>query len=491
MSGIAGIIGETGKIGRKEINKLLDKISHRGENRELLDLTEGIAGINTNYDYQAKANGRTILLDGRIYNLDELLQKYSIEVKRQGLSDIEKISLLIQEKGADIFKDLKGSFAMAVSDSEGNTYLARDMLGRKPLYYSKENGSLLFASEVKSMIELTNDIIEFPPGSYMENLSKPNIIKIVDTDNYSIIRDEDLGTLEERLSIHLLNSMDARISNKNLDLGVWLSGGLDSSVVAALLKEFSQDIYTYSVGYEGSPDMIAAKKVAEHLGTDHTEYELDVDELFENIPKTIYHLESFDAPLVRSTLGNMIVSRISASSDIVFSGEGGDELFAGYNYFLDLDSSNVIQEELVNAINALHNTALQRVDRTANAYSVNVKLPLLDENLLNYVLRIPPRDKVRKDKNTGKYILRKIAARYLPDDIAWRDKDKFWEGAGIEDTLEMKIDSIVSDREFSERTSQEGTVLRNKEELYYHKVFREHFADVDVNNFLSFTQDFN
>ena len=122
-----------------------------------------------------------------------------------------------------------------------------------------------------------------------------------------------------------------------------------------------------------------------------------------NIPKTIYHLESFDAPLVRSTLGNMIVSKISSPSDVIFSGEGGDELFAGYNYFLEYDSSKLIQKELVNAINSLHNTALQRVDRTANAYSVNIRLPMLDENLLNYVMKIPPKNKVRKDKNTGKY----------------------------------------------------------------------------------------
>ncbi len=490
MSGIAGIIGKTGKDSKKEINMMLDRISHRGGNRELLVMPEGMAGINTNFDFQSKANGHTILMDGRIFNLDDLLKKKNISAGGGSPSDTEKISMLIKAEGRDVFKDLKGSFALAVSDELGNTYLARDMLGRKPLYYSNKDGQLIFASEVKSITGLTSDIMEFPPGSYMENQSAPNVIKTVDTDNYPIIDDEDREVLEERLAGHLLESMDARISNRKLDLGVWLSGGLDSSVVAALLKEFSENIHTYSVGYEGSPDMVAAKRVAEYLGTAHTEYELDVDELFESIPSAIYHLESFDAPLVRSTLGNMIVSRISAASDMVFSGEGGDELFAGYNYFLDIDSPDVIQEELVNAINALHNTALQRVDRTANAFSVNVRLPLLDENLLNYVLRIPPGDKVRKDKNTGKYILRKIAARYLPADIAWRDKDKFWEGSGIEDTLEKKIDHIISDKEFTESASPGGNILRNKEEAYYYRVFREHFPDVDINNFLSFTQDF-
>ena len=271
----------------------------------------------------------------------------------------------------------------------------------------------------------------------MINFLKPEVIKIVDTDNYTIIKDQDFETQEDKLEDYLLESMDIRINDNNLNLGVWLSGGLDSSLVAALLREFTDKVYTYSVGYEGSPDLEAAKEVSDYLGTEHIDYKLNTEELFLNIPKAIYHLESFDAPLVRSTLGNMIASKISASSDIIFSGEGGDELFAGYDYFLEYDSSKVIQEELVNAINSLHNTALQRVDRTANAYGVNVKLPMLDENLLNYVLKIPPKNKVRT--NTGKYILRKVASKYLPDNIAWRDKEKFWEGSGIEDTLEKRL----------------------------------------------------
>jgi len=490
VSGIAGIIEKKDNKKERDVNILLDKISHRGDRRAVHDVPGGMVGMNSNYDFNTRINGHTILMDGRIYNLDDLMIKYNIHSDISPMSDPEKISILLGEKGTDIFKELNGSFALVILDRLGDVFLARDMIGRKPLYYSNDNGILMFASEVKSLIGITDNIKEFPPGSYMVNLKEPKIINSIETGNYSIMQDHDPGVLEDRLEHHLLRSMDARIVDKNIDLGVWLSGGLDSSVVAALLKEFSDRVYTYSVGYEDSPDMIAARKVAKYLGTDHTEYRLDADELFANIPNTIYHLESFDAPLVRSTLGNMIVSRISASSDVVFSGEGGDELFAGYDYFLELDSSKVIQEELVNAINALHNTALQRVDRTANAYSVNVRLPLLDENLLNFVLQIPPRDKVRKDKGTGKYILRKIAARYLPEDIAWRSKDKFWEGSGIQDTIEKKVDSIISDKEFLE-TSQEGPLIRNKEEAYYYNIFKDHFSDINIDNFLSFTKDFN
>ncbi len=493
MSGIAGIVNLNGsKKNKEKINILLDKISHRGERREVLNIPGGYVGINTNYHFETRVGRNIVLIDGRIYNLDYLLTKYGIQIDNPMISDSHKICLLLDMAGERIFKDFKGSFALAIVDKKGNIYLARDFIGRKPLYYFKDDHILMFASEVKSLIEFSKEIKEFPPGSYMLNTEKPEIIKIIDTDDYSILKNQDPGLMEDKLEDYLLKSMDRRISDENSSLGVWLSGGLDSSLVAALLKEFSDRVYTYSVGYEGSPDLLAAREVSDHLGTRHTEYKLETEELFSIIPKAIYHLESFDAPLVRSTLGNMMVSKISASSDIVFSGEGGDELFAGYNYFLEFDSSEVIQEELVNAINSLHNTALQRVDRTANAYSVNIKLPMLDENLLNYVLKIPPKNKVPEDRNTGKYILRKVASKYLPDKIAWRDKAKFWEGSGIEDTVEEMINTIITDKEFSDNNdSPDGPVLRNKEEVYYYKVFKEYYSDIDIDNILSFTQDFN
>ncbi len=354
MSGIAGIINlKESKKNRKKINILLDKISHRGDRKEVIDITGGYIGINSNYSFETKIDKNTILLDGKINNLDYLMLKYDIQIDNSLISDSEKICLLFNKVDKEIFKDFKGSFALVIVDKKGNIYLARDFLGRKPLYYSKNDETLMFASEIKSLIEFTNDIKEFTPGSYMINLLKPEVIKIVDTENYSIIKDQDSGIQQDKLEDYLLKSMDMRIKDNNLNLGVWLSGGLDSSLVAALLREFTDKVYTYSVGFDGSPDLEAAKEVSDYLGTEHTDYKLNAEELFLNIPKAIYHLESFDAPLVRSTLGNMIASKISASSDIVFSGEGGDELFAGYDYFLEYNSPKVIQEELVNAINSL------------------------------------------------------------------------------------------------------------------------------------------
>lgn len=493
MSGLAGIISlNKSRKNKRKINILLDKISHRGEKKESFNICGNYIGINTNYDFESRTDKGTILLDGKIYNLDDLLLKNNIKFESGSISDTKKISILFSSRGEEIFKEFKGSFALVFADKKGNIYLLRDVIGKKPLYYHKDNRTLIFASEVKSLIGFTSDIQEFPPGCCMLNLKSPKRVKKINMDDYSIIENPDPEMLEKKLEDYLFESIDKRISNKNMYFGVWLSGGLDSSIVAALLKEFSERIYTYSVGIEDSPDLCSAREVASYLGTRHTEYKLNIEELFLSIPKVIYHLESFDAPLVRSSLGNIIASKISASSDVVFSGEGGDELFAGYKYFLEFDSSRIIQQELVNAINSLHNTALQRVDRIANAYSVNVKLPILDESLLNFVLRIHPKNKVRKDKNISKYILRKVASKYLPESITWREKDKFWEGSGISNTLDKKIDTMITDDEFIKRRDlMDAFRLRNKEEAYYYEIFRNYYSDVDINNILSFTQDFN
>jgi asparagine synthase (glutamine-hydrolysing) len=493
MSGLAGIISiNKNRKNKRKINILLDKISHRGSKKESFNICGNYIGINTNYDFNAKADNNIILIDGKIYNLDDLLLKNNIVFESDSISDTQKISVLFKIRGEEIFKEFKGSFVLVIADEKGNIYILRDVIGRKPLYYLRSNQTLMFASEVKSLISFTGDIKELSPGCCMLNLKSPKRVKGINMDDYSVVESPDPEILEKKLEDYLFESIDKRISNKNMSFGVWLSGGLDSSIVAALLKEFSDKIYTYSVGIEGSADLCSAREVASYLGTRHTEYKLNIEELFLSIPKVIYYLESFDAPLVRSSLGNMIASKISASSDVVFSGEGGDELFGGYDYFLQFDSSRVIQQELVKAINSLHNTALQRVDRIANAYSVNIKLPILDESLLDFVLKIHPENKIRKDKNISKYILRKVASNYLPESITWRGKDKFWEGSGISDILDKKIGTMITDDEFIKRRDLIGAFrLRNKEEAYYYEIFRNYYSDININNILSFTKDFD
>ena len=462
MAGLAGIVYKLNTVNRKNKEKfkkqtenMLEKISYRGSSSNELTILEGdshgaVIGY-TAWQKKSMNNGLNYFLDGKINNTGKVISDFSInEFSRDGENKPE-LQLLLTNFDRKIIRKLNGQFALVFYDEDKNIYLLRDFLGRKPLYYAldRKNELMYFGSEVKSLINTGLTVRELLPGNFIKNMNNPEVFKNMTFQEYvreildeHLIDEKDENDIADEVNNLLIRSIERRIPKniESIKLGTWLSGGLDSSVIASVLKEFSDDIYTFSVGYRNSKDMLAARTVAKHLGTKHTEYILDIDTLFSAIPKTIYALESFDAPLVRSTLGNIIASELSSVADVVFSGEGGDEIFAGYHYFLDLDSQQEIQVELLKAIKALHNTALQRVDRSSNIAGVNVKLPLLDESLMEYVLRIPPELKLDYERNLTKNILRKVASNYLPDSIVYRPKDKFWEGSGINDSLASRID---------------------------------------------------
>lgn len=506
MAGLAAVLLDTKKknIMMKELLSLLiENIAHRGKKTKLIKnisgVKNGFACLISNYNVSPESvennDGSFTFIDGKIYNLDSLLKSQATSSRGKLKGDSHKFSLLFKKMGTRLFPLLEGSFAILHSDSDGNLYALRDFIGRKPLYFAVSGTeSLIIGSEVKVFKGIGKDfkVQELFPGNYIKNNGIQIDFKKLDFCQVST--DKEMGTEDPVRSIDrfLNQAVEKRFSDKLYKYGVWLSGGLDSSIIAAIMKNYTDEINTYSVGFDKSPDIVYSRKVAEHIGSNHCEYNLDISELFNSIPEVIYTLESFDAPLVRSSIGNLIVSRISSESDIIFSGEGGDEVFAGYNYFLDLNSHDSVQNELCNAINSLHNTALQRVDRFANKYSIDVKLPLLDEKLIDYSLGLPAELKIDKKKKTTKSILRKVAERYLPEDVVWRKKDKFWEGSGIYDKLQNKIAGIISDEEFRENSLlKNGFKLRNKEEYYYYKTFRNFFPDMDYSKFLSFTEDFN
>lgn len=508
MAGLAALLYDAKKKDKKLkvlFDSLVRNISHRGRKTRIVKTVNGVKNgficLLSNYSLKAesfeKEDGTITFIDGKIYNLDTILSKNGLFFKRRSISDPDKFSLLFKELGTRLFHMLEGSFAILHRDVNGNLYALRDFIGRKPLYYAEntKKNLILFASEVKAFKNITKDfrIKELYPGNFIKNNDVQKDFKRLDYIESETLEDAAAESFIDDLDRFLNEAIKKRISdNKSLKYGVWLSGGLDSSIIAAIMKNYKKDIYTYSVGFEESPDIIYSRKVADYINSNHYEYNLNTNEIFSTLPEVIYTLESFDAPLVRSSVGNLIVSRISADSDIIFSGEGGDEVFAGYNYFLDLKSADSVQKELYNAINSLHNTALQRADRFANRYSVDVKFPFLDEKLLKYSLKVPAELKIDKKRKTTKNILRKVAERYLPSDIVWRGKDKFWEGSGIYNKLQKKIEDIVSDKEFKENSVLSGGQrLRNKEEYYYFKTFNRFFPDVDFSKILSFTEDFN
>jgi len=280
------------------------------------------------------------------------------------------------------------------------------------------------------------------------------------------------------LAEHLRNAVKRAIP-ENSEVGVWLSGGVDSSVIAALARPFVDRLYTFSAGIEGAPDLEYARQVAEYIGAEHHEHIYKFEDMHRVLGNVIYHLESFDAPLVHSAVSNYLVSELASDYvPFVFSGEGGDELFAGYSYQKAFSSEVELTLSIQEAIAALHNTALQRVDRSATAHQTGVAVPFLDPDVVRYALAIPARWKIRGPQEMEKWPLRESLVDALPDEVIWRGKSKFWEGSGSGETLTNFAEQEISDEVFdAERDLGKEGQLHSKEELMYYRIFREYFGD--------------
>ncbi len=359
-------------------------------------------------------------------------------------------------------------------DSLDGLVLKRDRLGVAPLYYGHtKEGLLCFASEVKALMDLADDIEELPPGSVLKHGKV--------TPYYHLEKKaptyEDSQIIAKKLRQKLEDSIEKSTSQKG-EIGSWLSGGLDSSTMAALARPRVKRLYTFAAALEGAPDLEAARVVANYIDSDHQEVIVTLEDMLEALPDVIFHLESFDALLVRSSITNYLVAkRASDFVPAVFSGEGGDELFAGYSYLKDMQPSE-LPDELIDITGRLHNTALQRVDRCASAHGTVAHTAFLDPDVVDYALRIPARYKLRD--GTEKWILRRAVDNALPQAIVERTKAKFWEGAGVSDLLSQYAEENISDKDFQEeRDLPNGWQLNTKEELMYYRIFRDHFGALE------------
>lgn len=377
-------------------------------------------------------------------------------------------------------------FSIASTHIPGELFLARDLLGISPLYFGfTKQDRFCFASEVKALLEVATDIQEFPPGSWFSTKTGFKEYKLREKYHQE---SADMKQIAQGLLIRLEQAVCERISGD--EMGAWLSGGLDSSAIVGLARPHLKTLHTFAAGLEGAPDLYYAKQVADKFQTNHHEVVVSMEDILHVLPLVIYHLESFDALLVRSSVTNYLVAGEAAKHiDVSFSGEGADELFAGYEYMQDL-TDDMLDKEMETLPQKLHNTALQRVDRSAAAHGLVVHVPFLDPDVVAFAREIPVDMKMKREPEAvEKYILRQALVGILPDSVLWRRKSKFWQGTGLGELLSDYADKEISQAEFNEeRHLPNGWELNTKEELLYYRIFKSHFGELEQINWVGRTK---
>lgn len=493
MCGITALFGTNDPV---DIYSMSEKLKHRGPDDFGYHAGSGIILGHTrlsiidlkggNQPIYNETGDKCIICNGEIYNYRELKREYLRNHRFSTDSDSEVLLHLFEEFGFDCLKLLNGMFAFIINDN-GNIFAARDRIGIKPLYFGNKNGVMAFASEIKSL-EGYEDISEFPPGYYYSNITGFHQYYSIDCFENPYLNNEDeiCSLIREKLFI----SVKRRLVS-DVPVGIFLSGGLDSSIIAALMNPYVDRLHTFAVGTEGSEDLAAARKVAGFLNSKHYEYIYSEKEMKKYINDVIYYLESFDAPLVRSALPNYFVARAAKGKiKVVLTGEGADELFSGYHYLKNLNCSGALNDELLRITRSLHNVNLQRTDRMTMAHSIEARVPFLDHEFVEFAHSIPLKFRCAGDNKIEKYLLRKAFKNYLPDEILWRDKLKFSEGSGAEDLFNKIAETGISDSEFLNESSKAPHNIRGKDELYFYRIYKEHFSFCENKQIAGVTEDF-
>ncbi|XP_053679503.1 asparagine synthetase B [glutamine-hydrolyzing] [Anopheles nili] len=476
---------------------------HRGPDHTglLVDEQEGFAlvqerlsvvGVKTGRQPLTSTDGTVLLVaNGEIYNyrhLASLIDGY------EPRSDCDVLVALYERVGPDeLLQQVRGMFAFVLYDRKTCELLvARDPVGIIPLYVGWDDaGGLWFASEMKSLVGYCTDVSVFPPGhSYFgpregfearPYFNAPWMTEIP-TDT------ADLTELRHRLEAAVESHLQC-----DVPLGALLSGGLDSSLIASIatrllrkkLADPSYRLKTYSIGLAGEgSDLQYARAVADHIGSDHTEVHFSVAEGLDLVREAIYHAETYDVTTIRCIVPVMLLARAIRADGIkvVLSGEGADELFGGYLYFHQAPNSAEFHRETVRRVSGLHLSDCLRANKGCAAWGVELRVPFLDTDFLQYVMAIRPEDRVpvSADGALEKSILRRAFAEddYLPPDVLWRQKEQFSDGVGYTwiDSIAQWASDRVDERDFE--ASDEHFPFNTpstKEAFYYRAVFEELF----------------
>ena len=495
---------QTSKKLRPQLLKMAKLIRHRGpdwsgiySNNKVIMAHERLAIVDPTSGKQpllSKDKNLVLAANGEIYNHLELRKQFEDYYQFQTKSDCEVILALYKKKGASFLDELNGIFGFALYDVAKDSYLiARDHMGIIPLYMGwDQDGTFYVASELKALEGVCSKIELFPPGHYLD--SKVGEIKSWyqrDWMEYDMVKENETDikvlrtALEEAVHRQLMS---------DVPYGVLLSGGLDSSITSAIAKKYAEkriesddkdaawwpQLHSFATGLENSPDLAAAQKVADHLGTIHHEIKFTIQEGIDAIRDVIYHLETYDITTIRASTPMYLMARAIKAMGIkmVLSGEGADEIFGGYLYFHKAPSAKDFHEETVRKLDKLHMYDCLRANKSLAAWGIEGRVPFLDKAFMDVAMNINPKDKMINGERMEKWILRKAFEDLLPKSVAWRQKEQFSDGVGYSwiDTLKEMVEKEVTDKQLANAhfkfPIQPPT---SKEEFYYRSIFSEHF----------------
>ncbi|MEO8933815.1 MAG: asparagine synthase B [Xanthomarina sp.] len=489
---------------RPQVLEMAKKIRHRGPDWSGIYSDEKVIMAHERLAIVDPGSGKQPLLsedkklvlaaNGEIYNHRELRKQLKNTYHFQTESDCEVILALYKAKGVDFLDDMNGIFGFALYDLEKDQYfVARDHMGIIPLYMGwDEHGTFYVASELKALEGVCTKIELFPPGHYMSS-KDGKLVKWYTRkwEEFEAVKDNETSISEIKKA---LEDAVHRQLMSDVPYGVLLSGGLDSSITSAIAKKYSQkriesndtseawwpQLHSFSVGLEGSPDLVAAKKVANHIGTIHHEIKFTIQEGLDAIKDVIYQLETYDVTTIRASTPMYLMARVIRSMGVkmVLSGEGADEIFGGYLYFHKAPNAREFHEETVRKLSKLHQYDCLRANKSLAAWGLEGRVPFLDKEFMDVAMRINPQDKMIHGERMEKWVLRKAFEDMLPESIAWRQKEQFSDGVGyswIDSLKELVAKEITDEQLANAKYKFPIQTPTSKEEFYYRSIFTQHF----------------
>ena len=519
MCGIFGVLGRY-SYTHKELTDASNKGSQRGpEYSVLTHIVSGVTlgfhrlainGLDSLSNQPIEHNGCFLVCNGEIYNYKELYADNKITPTTN--SDCEVIVHLYKKYGMEYtLRLIDGVFAFILVDTKTNeVFVARDPYGVRPLFILNHSTEKYygFASEMKQLVELVPSsdssedvtIQQFPPGSYsVFNVDLDTNVKLLRSTKYSCLpfitqmetsypSEYTVFKYLDQLYHRLRTAVRKRVDTTDRPIACLLSGGLDSSLITALVAQEFDDtsqLETYSIGMLGSEDLLYAEKVAEHLGTSHTSIILDEEDFLNAIPEVIYAIESYDTTTVRASVGNFLVAKYikeHSEAKVIFNGDGSDELTGGYLYFHKCPSSTEFDAECRRLLSNIHYFDVLRSDRTISYHGLEARTPFLDRAFVEHYLTFPKDIRDHNQlKSCEKYLLRKAFDdhKLLPPEVLWRTKEAFSDGVSSQkkawfETIQENIPETALNRTFPESIPNPP---KTPEQVYYRSIFEKHYPN--------------